>query len=92
MDPSGAPTITVSGELDITNVAELKVAIEWFARDEPHQVILDLSGLRFIDSSGIGLLVYAAERVPSIQPREPSAVVRRLVELTGLTAVLTVEP
>jgi anti-anti-sigma factor len=51
---------------------------------------LDASGLTFMDSSGIVLLVSATQRVQEVQVRDPSPIVRRLIELTGLSKVLRI--
>jgi anti-anti-sigma factor len=53
--------------------------------------VFDLSGLRFIDSAGIAVLLEAAERVGSISVRDPAPPVRRVIEVTGLTEVLPLE-
>jgi anti-anti-sigma regulatory factor len=41
-----------------------------------------------MDSSGIAILLRAAARVDSIEVRNPSSTVRRIIECTGLTEVL----
>ena len=48
--------------------------------------MFDLAGLRFMDSAGIAVLLGATKRVERVSLREPSPTVRRVVELTGLTA------
>jgi anti-anti-sigma factor len=50
--------LRLTGELDIGSVPELRHRIEEL-RDEKLPVRLDLSGLEFMDSSGIHLLVTA---------------------------------
>ena len=55
-------------------------------------VFFDLSALRFMDSSGISVLIGAAAKVDAVELRDPSQVVRRVIELTGLTDVLSVTP
>jgi anti-anti-sigma factor len=54
------------------------------------RLVFDLSGLEFMDSSGIALLAAAAQRVREVEIREPPATVRRLLELTGLTEILRI--
>jgi len=91
-DATGAPVVRVSGDIDITNAAALEAAAASAAARRPERLIFDLSGLRFIDSAGIAVLLEAAEKVDAVQLRNPSAAVRRVVELTGLTDVLPIEP
>lgn len=50
------------------------------------QVVVDLAEVRFIDSSGIAVLVRAYECLgAALTLRDPSLTVQRLLELTGLT-------
>jgi anti-sigma B factor antagonist len=91
-DTSGAPVIAVSGELDMSNAARLEATIEAVVAAKPDRLIFDLSGLRFMDSAGIAVLLGAAGKVTSIELRDPSPPVRRVVELTGLESVLSVAP
>jgi anti-sigma B factor antagonist len=91
-DPSGVPVIAVSGELDMSNAERLEATVETVVADGPDRLIFDLSGLRFMDSAGIAVLLSAAGKVPSIELRDPLPPVRRVVELTGLESVLSVAP
>jgi anti-anti-sigma factor len=45
-----------------------------------------------MDSAGIAVLVGVAAKVNAVQLRQPSPAVRRVVELTGLSGVLPIEP
>jgi anti-sigma B factor antagonist len=91
-DDSGAPVIVVSGELDMSNAGKLEAAVESLVAQQPERLVFDLSGLRFMDSAGIAVLLAAANKVAAIELRAPSPAVRRVVELTGLTRVLSVVP
>src|SRR5690349_9557149 len=88
----GAPTIRVAGELDFSNVAALKTAVTSATAAKPERLVFELGGLRFIDSAGVAALVEAVELVPHVALSRPSPPVRRVVELTGLTNVLAIEP
>jgi len=89
--------ISFHGELDLANAAtaeaQLRKALE--AGDAP--VVLDMSELEFIDSTGIALLVAAlahngnATKLRFIPSNSPA--VMRVLELTGLAERLPlVEP
>ena len=91
-DPSGVPIVTLSGELDSSNVASLEAAVDAVTAQHLERLIFDLSALRFMDSAGISVLIGAAAKVDDVQLRDPSQVVRRVIELTGLSDVLSVEP
>ncbi|HWX97295.1 MAG TPA: STAS domain-containing protein [Solirubrobacteraceae bacterium] len=92
VDTMGTPLITLSGELDSSNVESLESTIASITADRPERLIFDLSGLRFMDSAGISALIGAAAKVQAVQLRAPSPAVRRVIELTGLSDVLPIEP
>ncbi len=89
---AAGPVISVDGELDLSNVDRLGTAISDSLGPESKNLTLEVSGLRFMDSSGIALLVRTQARVGSLTLREPSAVIRRLIEATGLVDILRLEP
>jgi anti-sigma B factor antagonist len=91
-DASGNPTVRVSGDLDMSNAETLKATIASVTASGPECLILDFSALRFMDSAGIAVLVDAANQVPTVRLRDPTPAVRRVVEITGLTAMIAMEP
>jgi anti-sigma B factor antagonist len=91
VDSAGVAIVTVSGELDTSNAASLDTAVAAVTAEGQEQLVFDLGGLRFMDSAGIAVLVGAADRVSTVHLREPSQAVQRVIELTGLSAVLPVE-
>jgi anti-sigma B factor antagonist len=56
--PDGAATVVLSGELDVATVPMLEAALLEQLQQRP-AVVIDLSELSFIDSSGIGALIQA---------------------------------
>jgi len=92
VDPNGVPVIVVSGELDISNADSLKSAVNSVTAQRPDRLIFDLSGLRFMDSAGIAVLIGATTEVSVVHLRNPSEIIKRVVELTGLSRVLPIEP
>jgi anti-anti-sigma factor len=91
-DPTGVPVVSVAGELDISNAAALEAEVESVTSQGPGQVIFELSGLRYMDSAGISVLLRAAANVEEVRLRSPSEAVQRIVTLTGLADVLRTEP
>jgi anti-sigma B factor antagonist len=89
-EENGLPVICLSGELDITGIGPARAAIEAAIASHPGRVVLDASGLAYMDSSGIALLVWAARKTQEVQVRNPSQVVKRLIEVTGLSDVLRI--
>ena len=81
--------VTVSGEVDQATVDALRAALDEAIGGGSRSLLVDLTGLEFIDSSGLGALVSARERVIDQNGRlfgiccaEPQ--VRRMLEITGL--------
>lgn len=89
-DAGGAPIVTLSGELDSSNAASLQAAMTSILAERPARVIFDLGDLRFMDSAGIAVLIGVA-KASEVHLRNPSPIVRRVVEVTGLSHVLAVE-
>lgn len=90
-DADGVPTIKLSGEIDMANVDSLKRLIEPVVARSPKLVIFDLAALTFMDSSGIALLLQVSAKTHAVRLRDPSPLVRRMIEATGLSDVLVVD-
>jgi anti-anti-sigma factor len=80
--------VALHGELDIASVDGLTDALVEVAGST---VVVDLSGLTFMDSTGIGALVVARNRVLSkglgqLVVTRPTAIVREAMEIVGLGA------
>jgi anti-sigma B factor antagonist len=54
----GVTTVRIEGELDAVTVVELRPFIEDLVEKKLPRIVIDLSGLRLIDSSGVGALVF----------------------------------
>jgi anti-anti-sigma factor len=84
--------VRLAGELDLVSAPRLRSAIAAL-HDEPiDEVVIDLTGLEYIDSVGIGLLVASRRRLEAegctFTLRDPAPPVRRLLEITGLIEYL----
>jgi anti-sigma B factor antagonist len=53
----------IEGSLDAVTVAEIRPTIESILGARPRRVIVDLSALRMIDSSGLGAIVSLYKRL-----------------------------
>jgi anti-anti-sigma factor len=91
-EDDGTLTVTLAGELDITNVEALAAAVAPALDRGPQRVVVNARQLRFADSSAIALWVQWAGAVPAIELREVSPLLRRVVESMGLTQTLNVTP
>jgi anti-anti-sigma factor len=87
----GAHVLAVSGELDMTTVGRFQEALDGAAQtSEP--VVVDLSGVRFIDSLSLRALLAARERVARAGRRfavacPPESPVRRVLSIAGTEEV-----
>jgi len=84
-------TARISGELDIVSVEHLRGTVEDLLARPPARLDLDLSGLAFMDSSGLALLLSLANRLGPLQVFGASPLIRRVIEATGLTGVLQLQ-
>ena len=88
----GTPVIRLSGELDMVSVERIRPVVEEVLAAGNDRLVFDVSGLEFMDSSGIALLVSATRKARQVELRRPTPIVRRLIELTGLTESLLMVP
>ena len=79
-------SVRLSGEIDMSTAPML---IEAVLQSESSEI--DLSGITFMDSSGMHALIDLKAARPSLRIVAASPTVRRLVQLTGLAEHLQVE-
>ena len=95
-DQGGWRVVTASGQLDVATAPEFRqTLVEAQYGGETH-VLVDLDGIEFIDSMGLGVLVGGLKRARAHQCQFAVACshprILRLFELTGLDEVLRVVP
>lgn len=93
---SGArAVVTIQGELDAYSAPSLEEEVSNLLADAVTDLVLDLSGTKFLDSSGLRAILTAqrrlAERDGRLALHAPSEPVRRLLDITGLTDHFVVE-
>jgi anti-sigma B factor antagonist len=49
--------LSIGGELDAMSVTELRPVLSKIGEDRPSRLLVDLSNLRLIDSSGVGTII-----------------------------------
>jgi anti-sigma B factor antagonist len=91
----GALIIEVAGEIDLHTATELQRAVDRLS-PFPHPVTLDLSGVGFIDSTGIRALLAINNRATettgeAVRIVNPTDSTRRLLELTGIDKILNLQ-
>jgi len=82
--------VRARGELDMATEDELDAELNRAIASDAEQILLDLSGVTFIDSMGIHLLVRTQRKVAAGRLRllPVEGEVRRLLELTGVAKYL----
>lgn len=84
----GAAIVAVSGELDLASSPELEQQLEQVFKGDPEQLVIDLRGLEFMDSTGLSIIVGAHQRLAedgrALSLVRGSAQVQRLLDLTGV--------
>jgi anti-anti-sigma factor len=87
-------TVSLRGELDLSGVDRARQAIEQAEANGAPLLVLDLSQLDFIDSTGLEVLLRAARRAHDDGRRlivqRPSRYVRRLLEMTAIDQSLDI--
>jgi anti-sigma B factor antagonist len=85
-------TIATSGELDLENVDRYREAIEEAEASDATRIVIDLSDLDYIDSSGLAAVLVAGRRSDldghRLFVKAGHGEVRRLLELTALDQTL----
>jgi len=86
-----ARLVRVAGELDASTAEDLRAHVG-AARDERTTLLLDLADVKFIDSSGLRVLLDASRAAAntgwSFFIVRPSSMVQRLITLTGSASEL----
>ena len=88
------PVVTLSGEADVTTVAELSEALTAQLASGARHLTVDLSGLRFADSAVIRELVMADRKLKDggggLELANPQPAVARALSLLGVDQVIEV--
>ena len=81
----GSFELRLAGELDLATADELRVSLEETVAAVTDKLVVDISELRFADTSGIALWVSWSQRVPRIEIRNAPPMILRAIQAMGLT-------
>jgi anti-sigma B factor antagonist len=88
--------IVLSGELDVSTAPLLRDRLNLLIRSGAIKLTCYIPGLRFIDSSGLSVLLMAHKRLNKLGGTltllSPVPSVRRLLEITGVDDYLDIQP
>ena len=83
----GAIVVRLAGELDLYNAHLVRDELIAAAERGPERLIVELSGVTFIDSTGLGVLIEARTRLANRRAFllvGPGLETRRALEISGL--------
>jgi anti-anti-sigma factor len=85
-DDAGAGGLVASlgGELDLAGVTDIATQVDQLLARDGQPLVLDLADLRFLDSSGVAVLIRLANHFDPVHTRSAGAPVRRVIEVLGL--------
>ena len=93
-DQDSSTVLAVQGEVDVYTAPRLREKLVELATQGKHRIVVDLQGVEFLDSTGLGVLVGGLKRMRSndgdlalvcTQPR-----ILKVFEITGLTKVFSI--
>jgi anti-anti-sigma factor len=94
----GDVLVAVRGELDVLTSPFLWEQMEPALEGITGKLVFDFTGLTFIDSMGLGVVVRASSRLRGETPRRQvivqhaNAHARKVFEITGLDRVIEIQP
>lgn len=87
-DSDGWTVVAPVGELDLSSIPQVRQRIVQLVAAGTRQVVLDLGGVDFVDSAGVGLVVMVAKRLAAhsgeLRLAAPTPGVWSVFELVGL--------
>jgi anti-sigma B factor antagonist len=90
---NGSVVVSLTGELDLYNAHAVREALLECCAEAPERLIVDLSGVKFIDSTALGVLIEARTRMSNRRGfllAAPGLETRRALEISGLDRHFTV--
>ena len=87
-------TLCLAGEIDVFTVVKLSATVSDVLGEQPQRILLDMSGVTFCDSQGLGTLVVLSRKAQ--HARAVLALVNvgefliRVLDITGLRSALMI--
>jgi len=90
----GVAVLKVRGEIDVASAPDFRASLSDVIGGGPQLVIVDMSEVSFMDSTGLGVLISAEKQIRhagmDLRLVVTHPQIRKLLELTGLDDVFTV--
>jgi anti-sigma B factor antagonist len=95
-NPDDSVVVTVRGNLDVDSATVLGTALDQVLDRPRPRIVVDLSGVEFCDSTGLGAFVAGHNRAHNaggwVRLAAPSDWMRQLLDTVGLTGRVAVYP
>lgn len=89
-----ATVVAVAGELDALSAPQLDAHLTGLWADRPNYLVVDLSGVEFLDSTGLGVLIksltHLRENGAEMALVANTPRVTKVLTITGMDSVMTV--
>ena len=93
-EQNGFTVLAVRGEVDVYTAPRLREKLVELVTQGKHQIVVDLEGVEFLDSTGLGVLVGGLKRVRSHEGDLALVCTQhrilKVFEITGLTKVFSI--
>jgi len=88
---NGITVVAATGRLDVAGAPMLKEAISEVVKNGPPRIVIDMGGVSFVDSTGLGSVISALKQIRGSQGElrlaAPNQQARVVLELTTLDRV-----
>lgn len=90
----GIPAVDVHGEIDVYTSPRVKETINGLIQEGHHHLIINLEGVRYIDSTGLGVLIGALKKVREHKGRImlicTNPQIKKIFNITGLVKIFEI--
>jgi anti-sigma B factor antagonist len=91
---SDEAVLRLAGEIDMLTAAQLSSTVNELLSDAPTRIVLDMGGITFCDSQGLGTLVVLTRKASHAQSvlllTNVGEFLLRVLNITGLRSALTI--
>jgi anti-anti-sigma factor len=91
---NGEAVVNIAGEIDMLTVTRLSTVVNEVLTEPPNRVVLDMSGVTFCDSQGLGTLVVLSRKAATAQSVlvliNVGDFLNRVLDITGLRSALMI--
>ena len=94
-DTTSPTTVVLTGEIDVVTSGRVRDALMAVCSSGEFHVVVDMTNVTFMDSTGLAALVGPLKRFRSMNGeivlKSPTRGVKKVLEISGLTRVFTIE-